>query len=215
MPNAEELTRTKAEERKRAKVEQRKRLDDLIAVLDSLQEGLPTFTDLPYDLFAASTKVRDGLYEWAVQKRAATAEGTPAPGQEPTPPRREPANAPEGKPDKEWAWPGLERPAEREGRIVSEPDRYATKPLAPAAGSPPDPKVGTVSDPTSEKTAPVQSASLFWRQARRRRGRRPGGAIFRAGLFRPASSRFPRPEVPTWPGLPMTARSSASRTPGG
>lgn len=157
MSKAEELTRTKSEERKRAKAEEltrtkgevRKRIDDLIAVLDDLQEGLPTFTDLPYDLFAAATKVRDGLYEWAVKKRAATAEGTPAPGQEPTPPRREPGNAPEGKPDNKWAWPGLERPAVPEGRIISDPDRYATKPFAPAAGSPPDPKVGTVSDPHS------------------------------------------------------------------
>lgn len=111
-----------------AKAEELKRLDEFVALLDDVQGMLPTWTDLPYDLFAASAKVREGLYEWAVKKRAATAEGTPARGPEPTPPPRGPGNAPERKPDKGWVWPGLE-------------------PLAPAAESPHDPKAGTVSNP--------------------------------------------------------------------
>ncbi len=126
-----------------ARADELQRLDEFTALLDDVQETLPKWTDMPYALFAASAKVCEGLHEWAVKKRA---EGTHTCGPEPTPPP-EPRNAPERKPDKEWEWPGLERPTEREGRIVSDTDQNATEPLVPALETWHDPKPRTIANP--------------------------------------------------------------------
>jgi hypothetical protein len=65
---------------------------------------------------------------------------------EPTRPRREPGNAPEGGPGNDWLTPEAERPPGREEGVVSDPDQYATRPPALTA-APALPGAGRVSDP--------------------------------------------------------------------